>query len=109
MTNVGNDDMCVYCKFGLEMDAQQRSHPISRTYVEDMESPVEVRPPTGDRLFIILRVEESGEHVSLTPLGDLRLYLCHGPAIESSVSEPPGVCIVDATNAVNCSIASDTG
>ena len=74
-----------------------------------MESPVEVRPPTGDRLFIILRVEESGEHVSFTPLGNLCLYLCNSPAIESSVSEPPGVFIADSTNAVNCSIASDTG
>ena len=74
-----------------------------------MEEPVEVRPPASDRIFIVLGVEESRDHVSLTPLDHLRLDLSHGPAIERSVSESPGISAAGPTNVVSCLIASDTG
>ena len=42
VADVGNGHICVYCKFGLEADNQQRPDERDRTYVEDMEDPVEV-------------------------------------------------------------------
>ena len=76
-----------------------------RTHVEDMKDPIEVQSPGRDRLFIILRVEHPRQPVSFTPLFDVPLDLGHGPAIESLVSEWPGVCIAGSTHVVNRPIA----
>ena len=73
-----------------------------------MEYPVEVQPPTGNRLFIVLRVEMPRDYVSFTPLDDAPLNLGHGPTSESSVSASPGMSAADPTHVVNCSIASNT-
>ena len=73
-----------------------------------MKDPVEVQPPGRDHIPIVLCVEESSDHIPLTPLGDLPLDLGHSPAIECFVSELPGVLILSSTHVVNCPIASDT-
>jgi len=73
-----------------------------------MKDPVEVLPPAGNCLFIVLRVEISREYVPFTPLGDAPLNLGHSPAFESSVSASPGMSTADPTHVVNCSIASNT-
>ena len=75
-----------------------------------MEDPVEVQPPGGDRLFIVLCVEKPRGHIPFALLNDLPLDLCHSPAIGSMASQ---LCTkrVSAgfTDVVNCSIASKTG
>ena len=73
-----------------------------------MKDPVEVQPPVRDRLFIVLRLEEASDPISLTPLNDIPLYLGYCPATESSVSEFPDVFIAGSTHVVNCPIASNT-
>ena len=73
-----------------------------------MEDPVEVQPPAGNRLFIVLRVEMSRDHIPFTPPDDAPLNLGHSPAFESSVSASPGMSTADPTHTVNCSIASNT-
>jgi len=73
-----------------------------------MKDPVEIQPPAGNRLFIVLRVEMSRDYVPFTPLDYAPLNLGHSPAIESSVSASPGMSTADPTHAVNCSIASNT-
>ena len=40
-----------------------------RTYVEDLKDLVEVQPPGGHRLFVVLRVEASRDRIPFTPLG----------------------------------------
>jgi hypothetical protein len=75
-----------------------------------VEDPVEVQPPGGDRIFIILRVEKSREQIPFALLDDLPLDLRHGPAIESMVSQSCTKRIsAEFTDVVNCSIASKTG
>jgi len=39
-----------------------------RTHVKGLKNLVEVQPPDRDRLFVVLRVEVSGDHVPFTPL-----------------------------------------
>ena len=73
-----------------------------------MENPTEVRPPGGDRIFIVLRVEKPRGHISFALLDDLSLDLRHGPAIENTISQSCTKRIFDFTNVVNCSIASNT-
>ena len=74
-----------------------------------MKDPVEVQPPGGERFFIVLRVGESGEHISLALLDDFLLDLRHGPMIENTVSK---LCkrriSVGFADVVKCSIASKT-
>jgi len=38
------------------------------THVEDLKNLVEVQLPGGDRLFVVLRVETSRDHIPFTPL-----------------------------------------
>ena len=61
--------------------------------VEDVEDPIEVRPPSDHHLLVVLRVDEPGEYAP-SPISDAFLPdLHHGPAIESGVSESCIVCI----------------
>ena len=46
-----------------------RLYSNDRTHVKDLENPVEVQPPGGDRLFVVPRVEPSGDCTPFTPLG----------------------------------------
>ena len=61
------------------------------THVEDVKDPIEVLPPSRNRVFIDLPREESGHPTSFTLVGHLPLYLDYGPAIETSVREPLSV------------------
>jgi hypothetical protein len=54
-----------------------------------MKDPVEILFPSGDRFFIVLRVEESRDRVAFTMLEDLPLYIGYSPTIETLVSGPP--------------------
>ena len=50
-------------------------------------NPAQIRPPAGDYIFIVLRVETARERVPFAPLDDPFLDRSHGPVIEKSVSE----------------------
>ena len=47
-----------------------------------MKDPIEILPPTGDRILVVLRAEQSGDRISFTLLDNLALDLGHGSAIE---------------------------
>ena len=57
-------------------------HSDSRTHIKDPKHIVEVQPPGGDRLLILLRVETPRNRVLFAPLDQLPLNICHRPAIE---------------------------
>lgn len=73
-----------------------------------MKYSVEVQPPGRDHLFIVLRMEESSDCISLTPLDNIPLDLSNCPTIESLVSGLPGALTAVSTHVVNCPIASNT-
>ena len=52
------------------------------TYIEDVEDPIEVRLPGSDLLSIVLREEESRDHISSTLLDNLPLNLGHSSGVE---------------------------
>ena len=56
------------------------------THIEDVEDPIEIRLPGGDRHCIGLRLEESRDRIPATPFHDLSLYIRNSPAIESTVN-----------------------
>ena len=39
-----------------------------RTHVKDLKDLIEVQFPSGDRLFVVLRVEASRDYIPFTPL-----------------------------------------
>ena len=79
LMNVRNGCMRAYPKFNLEAESQQSSCRGDGTYVEDMKNTVEIQSPGSDRLFIILRVIISGDHIPFTPLDDVPLDLVRSP------------------------------
>ena len=85
--NVRENNICVYRKLGLEVSGQPWPRRGDGTHVEDVEDPVEVQPPGGNRPLIVLRVKNSRDRILFTPLDDARLDLGHSPTIESLVSE----------------------
>ena len=85
--NVRENNICVYRKLGLEVGGQPWPRRGDRTHVEDVEDPVEVQPPGGNRPLIVLRVKNSRDRILFTPLDDAHLDLGHSPTIESLVSE----------------------
>ena len=50
--------------------------------LEDLKDPVELQPPAGDRFFIVLRTEVSGDRIPFTLLDNLPLNLCHRPTVD---------------------------
>ena len=83
---LGNDDVCIYRKFGLRILSQQSSYEDDGTHIEDLKDPVEVRLPACDFLFVVLGVEVSRSRASFALLYDLPLDLRHGPKIRSKMS-----------------------
>ena len=79
-----------------------------RTHLKDMKNPVQVQPPSSDRLIVVLPVETSRDRISFTPLDDVPLDLGHSPAIEGFVGKSFDVDIAGSTHIVNCSIALRT-
>lgn len=69
-------------KFGLKGEGQRSPRRNDRTYVKDMENLVELRPPGGDRFFVVLRVVTSGDCIPFTSLDDMLLDLNRGPGRE---------------------------
>ena len=57
-----------------------------------MKDPVEVQLPAPNRFLIILCMEQSGDQIPSTLLGDLFPDLRYGPAIDSVMS---GSCMID--------------
>jgi len=55
------------------------------TYVEDHKDSVEVRPPRGNHVLIIPRMNKSRESITPALLYDLPPYFLDGPAIEGTV------------------------
>ena len=76
-----------------------------RTHVKDTKNPVQVRPPSSDRLIVVLLVETSRDRISFTPLDDVPLDLGYSPAIECFVSKLSHADVTGSTHIVNCSIA----
>jgi hypothetical protein len=58
----------------------------NKTYVEEVQDPVEVLSPGGDRTLIDLCVDESRERVPLTLFDDVPPDLGYGSAMKMSVS-----------------------
>ena len=107
--NVRDNNICVYRKLGLDVGGQPWPRRGDGTHVEDVEDPVEVQPPGCDRPLIVLRVENSRDCISFTPLDDTPLDLGHSSTVENLVSGTLSICIASSTHVVNCSIASNTG
>ena len=59
-----------------------------------MKNPRKVLLPGYDFVLIALGAEKSGDRIPFALLDDLPLDLCHGSAIETSVSGSLGVYIV---------------
>ena len=57
-----------------------------RTHVENLKDSVELLPPSGDLVFIVLRVEQSRSCASFPLLDDLLLDRDHSSVIGTSVS-----------------------
>ena len=74
----------IHQQLRLKLDYERSSNRTDRTHIEDVKDPMEVLPPSGNRTLVILHVEESGDRMSFTLLGDLLLDLGHSPAIETS-------------------------
>lgn len=72
-----------------------------------MKDPIEVLLPSGDRILIVLRKEESRDHISFTLLDDLLLDLRHSPVI-GLAREPPDLSMASPTHVVRYSIAPST-
>ena len=81
--------------------SKTKTEPTRRTYIEDAKNPVEVLPPSGDRLLVILRVQKSRDCTSFAHLDDLPLDLGQSPAIVTSVSGSPGIRIDTPTYPVS--------
>ena len=75
----------------LERKVSTSFHSSDRTHAEDLKNPVEVRFPGADLLFILPRVKVARDCAPLTPLVQLPLNLCYGPAIDG-VSTDGSVC-----------------
>ena len=88
-TNFRRGSMDSRWKFGLGAQSQysvlssDQTEVIDGTHVEDLKSPVEVRPPGDDPLLILPRVKKSRDGIPFAPLDKLPLNLCHCPTIES--------------------------
>jgi hypothetical protein len=55
------------------------------THNKDLKNLVEVQPPGGDCLLVILRAETPRNDVSFTPPDQLLLNCYHSPTFESSL------------------------
>jgi hypothetical protein len=73
-----------------------------------VKNPDKIVPPDRDLVLIVLRVEDSGDHVPVTLLDDLPLDLGDSSAIGKSVSESLGVPIAGLAHVVSCPIALST-
>ena len=56
--------------------------PGDRTHAKDLKNLVQVYPPSGNCLFVFLRVETPKDRIPLNPLEELLLNICHGTVIE---------------------------
>ena len=84
---IGNDDVCVQCKFSLKVDGWLWPFRSDKTHVKDKKDLVQVQPPGCNHILIALRVQKSRDGISFTLLDDLPLDLNHGATTESVVSQ----------------------
>ena len=89
LADSGNCYVGVYREFGLETVSQQRLRKSEGTDVKDVEDPVEVQSPGGNRVFIVLREENARNLVSLALFDCFLLNFCHGPVVKRVVRQPP--------------------
>ena len=73
-----------------------------------MKNPIELLPPGGNRIFVVLRMEDSRDRVPFTLLNDLPLDLGHSSVIEASVNELFGGRIARPTHVVSFPMAPST-
>ena len=80
------------------------------TYAENMKDPIEVQPPGGDRLFLILCVCTNRHYMPFPLLDDLPLDpRCRGGStVCGVVNEVPKMCVAAAARVVSWLVASCT-
>jgi len=61
-------------------------HPSDGTHVEGLKNLVQVHPPSGNSLFVFLRVQTPRDGIPFDPLDELLLNVCYNPAVESIIS-----------------------
>ena len=49
-----------------------------------MKDPIEILPPSGDRILVLLGMEDPRGHIPFSPLDNLALDVGHGSAIKTS-------------------------
>ena len=81
IVSVGNSHVGVYCEFGLEIPSEQWSYGNDGTHVEYTKYPGEVQTPGSDLFLVILRMQMSGNRISLSLLDDVPLHLRHSSRI----------------------------
>ena len=79
------------------------------THVKDVEDPIEVPPPSGDCIFVSLRMEETRDRTAFALLDNFLLNRGHGPAIQTSVTGSLDGSITGSTHDVSFSIAPRRG
>ena len=79
LMSAGRCYVCVYPKFNLETKSQQSSCEGNRMHVKDAKDPVEVQPPGGNRLLIVLRMITPKDRILFTSLGYIPLDLVRSP------------------------------
>lgn len=78
VTNVRKSFVCIRGKFGLEVGGpgqRQRSSRNGGAHIKHTERPAEVQTPSGDRILVTLRVEESRDRVPLPSFDSLAAVL----------------------------------
>ena len=85
--NVGNNNVCVYRKLGLEMRGRRRSSRNDRMYIEDLEDPDEIRPPACNLGLVACCVDGSKERVSFPLFVDLLADFRYSPEAMSQMSQ----------------------
>ena len=86
VTNVRESYVGIHSEFGLEVgDQWQHSSRNGGAHIEHMEDPTEIQIPSGDRILVTFRVEESRDRIPVSSFDDLPLDLRNGPTIENVV------------------------
>ena len=67
--------VCIHFKFGLGAESQRSPVGNEEPYVKNTTNSIEVRLPCGDRLFIALCMETSGDSISFGSPNDILLDL----------------------------------
>jgi len=107
--DIGDGDMSAHDQLGLKWDSEQLlgGGGTDITHVKSMKDPAEDQFPTGDRLFILLHVEQSRGCTPFAQFDDLPLDIRHSAASQNIVRVVQ-MCVFGFTNVINSPTASRT-